>query len=174
MSKKNSLLAMGLGSIGGMLVAMLFAKHKGEDVRKRLADKKATGEGAGLVMLEELGGMKEEIMKASKDFFGSKEVKEIMDNGKKKIHDFYDDAKGKGEDMMKEAQKQLLEYSKVAQDKAAALGEEMKRRGTMAWSEIREDTEDAKNKAEDKARDVKRDVTSKVDEVKARFGGAKK
>ncbi len=137
----SSLFSFLAGATGGTVLALLFAKNKGKEVRKRLETEKKEGNSLFKVLFEELGALSNEVAKASKGFLASDEVQTAVGEGKKKIEEVYQQAKKEGGKVMKEAQDQLMEYSHVAKEKAQELGEEMKRRGHLALEEFRSEEE---------------------------------
>ena len=138
----SSLFSFLAGATGGTVLALLFAKNKGKEVRKRLETEKKEGNSLFKVLFEELGALSNEVAKASKGFLASDEVQTAVGEGKKKIEEVYQQAKKEGGKVMKEAQDQLMEYSHVAKEKAQELGEEMKRRGHLALEEFRSEEEE--------------------------------
>ena len=169
MSKKHSFLPFAIGSMGATLLTLLFAKNSGKDVRKKMQQRKDDGEAATGVLISEVSALKDELLKASKNFWASDNVQDVVSAGKSKLQELFDEAKGKGGEFMEETQKQLLEYSKVAKEKAHELGEEMKRRGGLAMDEFREGFDELREKGTEKITDAKKTAGKKVDEVKERF-----
>lgn len=137
------------GLVGGTILGVLFAPHKGKEVREKLIKEREKG-GTGLNTLkEELSGMGKEMKNFSKDVYESDNVQAGIQMGKEKMQqikevaqehiegvsekacekagdmrDIFDDAREKN---MKGVKKKVNAFAKRAKKKLKDLQEKGKK-----------------------------------------------